>query len=128
MSSQDPTFVAYQQAHYRDDKRAGIIISNIVLLVLAYLAVLLKFLARRVAHTDFRSDDYWNWGSLVWSPSTSGHADIDRRQVVFNFYICGNFVLVHYGLGLHIIRVNSLKGFVIVGEPDLHGFDKIRSS
>ena len=65
MSSEDSTFTAYQKAHYQDDKRPGLIISNSILLAVAYIAVLLKFKARRLARTEFKADDYWNWTSLV---------------------------------------------------------------
>ena len=121
MPTEDPAFLANQRARFHEDKRAGIIVSNIVLLVVAYLAVLLKFIARRLAHTEVRIDDYWNWGSLVCLQPSGDRANIDCYQVVFTVYICGNFALVHYGLGLHIIRVTSLKGFVIVSKLSLRG-------
>ena len=66
MDDPNPVFVANQLKHYHEDKRAEIIVSNSILLVVAYLAVVSKFLARRLAHTGFKADDYWNWTSLVW--------------------------------------------------------------
>lgn len=79
MSSQDPAFIADQKAHFHEDRRAGIIISNIVLLVVAYVAVILKFVARRLARTEFKADDYWNWLSLVRSSYAHDFTKIDRR-------------------------------------------------
>lgn len=64
-----PASLAYQKAHIGDDKRANIIAGNVVGILVAYIAVYLRFLSRRLARTPVKGDDILILGSLV-SPSS----------------------------------------------------------
>jgi hypothetical protein len=50
--------IAYQEAHPADDRTTYIIVAITIPLVFAYIAVLLRFLARKSAAVRIRADDY----------------------------------------------------------------------
>ena len=53
--------VAYQG----DDRRSGIIVSNVICYVLSVVAVSLRVFSRSLAKVENRADDWWIWGALV---------------------------------------------------------------
>lgn len=57
--------LVFQQTHIHDDRRGGIITVNVLTLIIAYTAVLLRYLSRRLAGTSFGADDGWICVALV---------------------------------------------------------------
>ena len=65
MPSPSPEELSHQITHERDDKKALVIASGVVFLTVASLAVFLRLIARRLAHTVLKQDDWWIVGALV---------------------------------------------------------------
>ena len=55
----------YQEAHTEDTRVKRLVGSAIVCLVIAYISVLLRFLARRIGRSTLQADDWWMLASLV---------------------------------------------------------------
>jgi len=68
MGSLSEAEIEYQKAHIQQNRQLGIAVSNGICLGLAFIAVLLRITARRLAHTRIGVDDWWAWISLVISP------------------------------------------------------------
>ena len=58
MASLSPSEVQYQQEHIHEDKAANIIAACGICITAAYLAVILRFVSRRLSKTSLQSDDY----------------------------------------------------------------------
>ena len=54
----DPQNIAFQTAHITDSKQSETLAAQIACLVIAYVGVALRFLARRLAKAQITSDDY----------------------------------------------------------------------
>lgn len=65
MASLSSTDIAYQKAHIGDDRRATIVVPNVIFTVAAVVAVVLRFESRRIARTDLKADDWWIFGGRV---------------------------------------------------------------
>ena len=50
--------VAYQEAHAGDDRTLYIIIATVIPLAIAYIAVALRLIARRIVVAKLQADDY----------------------------------------------------------------------
>ena len=61
----DPQDIAYQTAHDSDDKVSETLGAQIACLAIAYIGVILRFLARRLARAQITSDDYATVLALV---------------------------------------------------------------
>ena len=59
------------------------------------------------------------------NPHLISQSHLSKTQVMFTGHSCGDFLTVHYGSGLHIIRVTNLKGFAIVSSPVVLLFSQI---
>lgn len=57
--------INYMIAHKQDDKRAGIIASNVICIVAAYVAVTARFVSRRLVKAQLQADDWWIVVGLV---------------------------------------------------------------
>ncbi|KAF6235596.1 hypothetical protein HO173_006279 [Letharia columbiana] len=97
MATLSPSEIAFQRSHIGDDRRTGITVSNVICYTLAVVAVLLRVFSRRLAQVEHRADDWWIWGALF----------------LFTVYIAAYQVLVHFGLGRHVVLVTNTKGFVV---------------
>ncbi|KAL9609838.1 MAG: hypothetical protein Q9167_005426 [Letrouitia subvulpina] len=93
-----PSSLAFQRAHVHEDRRGGIVAVNVVTIIIAYTAVSLRWISRRLAGTKFGADDGWICVALV---SITG-------------YVAGLSTMVHYGIGRHTILVVNPKTLVIV--------------
>ena len=67
MSSLTPSEVQYMQLHVDDNRTAQIHASNVVCLVAAYIAVLLRLFARSLTKAKYGLDDWLIGLSLVWA-------------------------------------------------------------
>lgn len=65
MASLSPSDVLYQQAHINENKSAEIITACAICLTAAYLAVVLRFVSRRISKTSLEADDYTIIAALV---------------------------------------------------------------
>ena len=54
----DPQNIAFQTAHITDSRQSETRAAQIACLVIAYVGVALRFLARRLAKAQITSDDY----------------------------------------------------------------------
>ena len=53
-----PADIAYQKAHIKDDRRGDIIVSHAICITLAFLAVILRFISRKLGKIKIQADDY----------------------------------------------------------------------
>ena len=131
MATLSPSEIAYQKAHVHDDKRWGITVSDVVCIVVAAVAVLLRFISRRLAGAEHRGDDWWIWTALVRTSQSSTVVStpkmtIDFLQFIYTGYVVGCQFLVHYGMGRHSILMPNIKGFVVVSiSLSLLGFGRL---
>ena len=56
--TEDPQNIAFQTAHITDNRQPETQAAQIACLVIAYVGVALRFLARRLAKAQITSDDY----------------------------------------------------------------------
>ncbi|KAF2737795.1 hypothetical protein EJ04DRAFT_430322, partial [Polyplosphaeria fusca] len=89
--------IAHQVAHANDDRRPIFIAANVVFLVLAFVAVGLRFFARRKSKTPLGWDD---WLICLAAALLTGH--------VTCLLWC-----VRLGMGRHTIYITDVKGFLI---------------
>lgn len=77
-----PEELAYQKAHIADDRRADIIIAIAVCLPVAYVAVILRIMSRRVAAVPLLADDWTMMIALVWflSPQVNTLIRVDSSN------------------------------------------------
>lgn len=54
----DPQSIAFQTAHVTDSRQTATRAAQIACLVIAYVGVALRFLARKLARAQITSDDY----------------------------------------------------------------------
>ena len=65
MTETDPSEIAYEQAHIDQSRQMNMAVSNAICLGVAFVAVLLRLLSRRLAGTKNAADDWWVWTALV---------------------------------------------------------------
>ncbi|ORY12436.1 hypothetical protein BCR34DRAFT_600651 [Clohesyomyces aquaticus] len=93
---QHAAFLAYQLAHKDETRQPNLIAAVCVCAFLAYLAVFLRVLSRRIHKQPLQADDWWIVASLIL---------VTLWDVFMSW-------LIHVGLGLHIIRLTDANGFV----------------
>ncbi|KAJ9205646.1 hypothetical protein DTO027B5_3342 [Paecilomyces variotii] len=91
MPSLTPEQIQYQMSHKDDDRRAGIVASISIMLVVAYGAVILRVVARRIGRVPLKMDD---WMIMVGLFLTTCFA-------------IGCFLSVALGMGRHAIMVKQ---------------------
>ena len=57
--------IQYMQEHIGDDKSTSIIVANVLCVVAAYIAVILRFVSRRFVLAGLKADDWWIVAGLV---------------------------------------------------------------
>lgn len=65
--------IHYELEHIQDDRGPNIIWSYSICLCLAFLAVALRFIARRASKSSLQADDFWIFVSLVSSVIDKAH-------------------------------------------------------
>lgn len=65
MAEPSPSEIAFEQAHIHQSRQIDIAVSNGICLGIAFVAVLLRFISRRLAGTSNGPDDWWAWIALV---------------------------------------------------------------
>ncbi|KAJ9364173.1 hypothetical protein DTO280E4_1936 [Paecilomyces variotii] len=91
MPSLTPEQIQYQMSHKDDDRRAGIVASISIMLAVAYGAVILRVVARRIGRVPLKMDD---WMIMVGLFLTTCFA-------------IGCFLSVALGMGRHAIMVKQ---------------------
>ena len=57
--------IAYQQAHKEDNAIPGILAANVICIIAAWIAGLLRLYSRRLVRAAIKTDDWLVIGSLV---------------------------------------------------------------
>ncbi|PVI03631.1 hypothetical protein DM02DRAFT_240744 [Periconia macrospinosa] len=96
MSGPDPAFLAHQLSVQHQTRQPNLYAAVSVSLFIAYVSVVLRLIARYRMGQKLLADDYWIIGALF--PVT-----------VFDGF---NYWSTHAGLGLHIIRIKSIKALI----------------
>ena len=65
MAELSPSEIAQENAHIHQSRQINLDVSNGICLAIAYIAVLLRFISRRLAKTPNGKDDWWTWIALV---------------------------------------------------------------
>lgn len=60
-----PAQLLYEQQHITDNRTPEMIASHVICLTLAFIAVCLRFLSRRIGRIDYMADDWWIVNALV---------------------------------------------------------------
>ncbi|KAL2038022.1 hypothetical protein N7G274_009242 [Stereocaulon virgatum] len=97
MATPSAAEITYQETHLGDDRRATIIVPNVVFIVAAMVAVILRFESRRIARIELKADDWWIAGGLILTTA----------------FIISYSMSVKYGMGKHAILITDAKGFTI---------------
>ncbi|KAI4099961.1 MAG: hypothetical protein LQ345_007474, partial [Seirophora villosa] len=95
MASLSPSEILYQQAHAHEDKSPRIIAASAVCLVAAFLAVIFRFVSRRMIKTSLQADDYTTLAALVF---TTG-------------FVVSVLISVRFGLGRHALTLTDPASF-----------------
>jgi len=78
--SLSPESIRYQEAHITDNSQPNLIISTAICLTAAYIAVILRFVSRRIGGVIFGKDDVAIIIALVWlSPACPWLSDLLTR-------------------------------------------------
>lgn len=114
----------YIQAHIDDSRQPKLLATLIVCVVLAYVAVTLRFVARHKIRASIGADDVWILIALVGEPCQQDpsrpismiSADLWRvGQAIATGWVVTQFWCLRMGLGRHITVVKNLAGFMKVG-------------
>ena len=65
MAAPSPAQIQYQYEHINEDRSSDIVVSHIVCLTLATVAVILRFTSRKVCKAAILADDYMIIAALV---------------------------------------------------------------
>lgn len=65
MAAPSPSEIQYQLDHIREDRSSDIVISHIICMTLATVAVILRFTSRRLCKAAILADDYMIIAALV---------------------------------------------------------------
>ena len=104
----------YMKAHITDDATSSVLGANIACLTLSYLAVVLRFLSRRLSRASFGADDWIILGALV-GPSLFAEALQHRSHLtccgqVFITGLCVSAaVTTRFGYGRHAIVITNVE-------------------
>ena len=75
--------IAYEKAHIGESRQIDIAVSNGICLSIGFVAVLLRFISRRLAGTNNGPDDWWAWTALVRKAVSQKTLDITLTLVSF---------------------------------------------
>ena len=84
-----------QEKHINDNKKPSLIVASATCLSAAYIAVILRFTARRLARNSLEADDYTVLVALFFT----------------SVFVTTVLLGVHYGLGRHLILVTDGAAF-----------------
>ena len=84
-----------QEKHVNDNKKPYLIAASAICLSAAYIAVTLRFIARRLARNSLGADDYTVLVALFFT----------------SVFVTTVLIGVHYGLGRHLILVTDGAAF-----------------
>ncbi|KAI9799384.1 MAG: hypothetical protein M1833_004084 [Piccolia ochrophora] len=94
MSQPPPGVIEYQLDHIHEDRRNGLAAYLVVGLVLSGIAVVLRFIARRISKAELKADDWFMVAGLVF---------------VAGFTANSLVMIYDTGLGLHSVAANLPK-------------------
>jgi hypothetical protein len=60
-----PAKLLYEQQHITDDRSAPVIAANVACVTLAFIAVCLRFISRRMSKIAYKADDWLSISALV---------------------------------------------------------------
>ncbi|KAL8747133.1 MAG: hypothetical protein Q9190_000956 [Brigantiaea leucoxantha] len=90
--------IAYQKAHVRDDRSQDIVVSHAICIALAAIAILLRFVSRRLGKVAVGADDWMIVAAFVF---VTGE-------------VIGGLLCVHYNGGKHAILLTNPAAFAKV--------------
>ena len=61
-----PATLLFEQQHVTDDRSANLVAANVVCVTLAFIAVCMRFVSRRMAKIEYKADDWLALSGLVW--------------------------------------------------------------
>lgn len=84
-----------QEKHVNDNKKPSLIVASAICLSAAYLAVILRLIARRLARKSLGADDYTVLVALFFA----------------SVHVTTVLIGVHYGLGRHLVLATDEAAF-----------------
>ena len=112
---------AYQEAHIEDDSKLVIIVPSAIALAIAYAAVFLRFVSRRLSRTTIKADDRSVVIGLVNKTSCEIIADClaNLKKVLTTLVVITYYVALGNAMGRHFILVKSREEFMLVSQRSL---------
>lgn len=110
----------YQQLHIHDSRVHKIVVSLAVCLPAAYIAVVLRFISRRIGKVPLKADDWWIVVGLVsltcfYSfPTQRNKLTPSCKQLFTTGFVACEAVVTHLGLGRHAILIQHPSIFAKV--------------
>ena len=80
MAAPSPSEIQYQLDHIHEDRSSDIVVSHVICLTIATVAVILRFASRRLCKAAILADDYMIIAALV-----RAIIDADRRSITCSF-------------------------------------------
>ena len=131
MAALPPAALAFQEAHIKENHGPMVIGVSAILIALVTAAVLMRFLGRRVRQLPLLSDDWltipaWVCNNPTATPKlTLTCAQFFASMLCVTNFLCmchpslspepaNRFVGVHYGVGKHLIAINSATAYEIL--------------
>lgn len=110
MFSLTPTEIQYLKEHISDSKVSSIIACCVSCGIIAYIAVGLRFFARRLVPSGVSVDDWMIFAALVSFTVCSWllrHRQLTQPKLVYTGFIIGFALSTVWGAGRHVILVTS---------------------
>ena len=115
-----PEDIAFQKAHIKDDRSNDIIVSHAICIAIAFVAVILRFVSRRVGNLKVSWDDYMIVAAFIFALGEVIGGLLGMQQLLL-FESClnlvaNNFVViaVRYGGAKHAILLKDPETFAKV--------------
>lgn len=117
--------ILYEFEHINDNRSPDLTISWTICISLAYLAVLLRLIARKVSKAGLKADDYTIILALVRIP-ISHHSKIEIlkyfslycythfSQIISSGQLAVGLYAVYLGMGKHIVLIKNVESYAKV--------------
>ena len=127
-SSLTPAEIQYYKAHANDTRQPNMIATAVCGLIIAYVAVFLRFIARKRSAAGFGIDDWLIVAAVVGQTlrpvdhvceASINDLSADMKQFPLTGYSICAFLAVSFGEGKHILFLKSPRSFIEVGLPSI---------
>ncbi|MCJ1237517.1 hypothetical protein MMC14_005503 [Varicellaria rhodocarpa] len=116
--------ILFMEAHIRENKIPSIVTANVICIIAAYLAVVLRFISRRFVQAKLGPDDWWIVGALLvytgfiigFSLSTlwgAGFTNVKKDNIADEVLYCAVILCIKFSIILLYRRIFPQRWFKI---------------